>query len=139
MFRKEILKTFGSAFLVPLDINGLNILNSVKPRAMKYHWQYMELLSSLRFSWRRTKLFLILNLFIAKRDTLETLGISDILWLSWCFSILYSSPFYLAATQSHSVILMVWALFVIVEGLLISRGCKYIFWPWLFLLQNRQE
>ena len=40
---------------------------------MKCHWQYMKLLALFRLSRRRTAVFLRLNLYLAKRDTLEKL------------------------------------------------------------------
>ena len=58
---------------------------------MKHLWGYMELLVWFRLSWRTLAVFLKLNLFIAKRDTLEKLKTSDKVRLRWCFSLIRNS------------------------------------------------
>ena len=58
---------------------------------MKHYWEFMELLVWFRLSWRRVVVFLKLNLFIAKRDTLEKLKASDKARLRWCFSLMGNS------------------------------------------------
>ena len=83
LFRKEISQIL-DAFILALDIVGLNILDSVIYRAKEYHWKYTTFLSASRWSWRRTAVLLRLYLFIAKRDTRQKLGTSDKLRLRWC-------------------------------------------------------
>ena len=69
LFRMEILKILVNPFLLDLDIDGLNILDSIISRARENHWKYVDFLSSSRLSWRRTVAFSRLYLSIAKRDT----------------------------------------------------------------------
>ena len=45
---KEILQIFVVVFLMALDVDGLNILDSIISRVMKYYGQHMELLVSFR-------------------------------------------------------------------------------------------
>ena len=70
LFRMEILKILVDPFLLDLDIDGLNILDSIISRARENHWKYVDFLSSSRLSWRRTVVFSRLYLSIAKRDTI---------------------------------------------------------------------
>ena len=40
LFKIEILQILVDAFLLALDIVGLNILDSIIPRAQQCHWKY---------------------------------------------------------------------------------------------------
>lgn len=65
----EILKILVDPFFLDLNIDSLNILDSIISRARENHWKYVDFLSSSRLSWSRTVAFSRLYLSIAKRDT----------------------------------------------------------------------
>ena len=83
-----ILQLLVGAFILSLDVVGLNILKSILSTAKEYQWRYIESLSSSRLSWKKTAVFCRLYLYIPKRDTRQLLETYNKLWLRWCFSLL---------------------------------------------------